>query len=85
MFQAQERGPLIFKVSSACTVLTREGEPQPKTTPQSNEPVDGTIVNGNWQQGPIYKMVTFAGDGYVDCGNGITFSSDAQFSIGHLA
>jgi hypothetical protein len=56
------------------------------TTAKNNapieEPVDGTIVNGSWQQGPIYKMVTFAGDGYVDCGDSLTFSNDAQFSIG---
>jgi hypothetical protein len=45
-------------------------------------PVDGTIVSGSWQQGPVTMMLTLAGDGYVDCGATIDFNASTKFSVG---
>jgi hypothetical protein len=61
-----------------------------KDTKASNKapidnPIDGTIVNGYWQQGPVTMMLALAGDGYVDMGDdsgaGITFNG-GNFSMG---
>ena len=50
-----------------------------------DKPIDGTIVNGYWQQGPVTMMLALAGDGYVDLGDdsgaGITFNG-GNFSVG---
>ena len=49
-------------------------------------PVDGTIVNGHWESNAYVpcKYQALQGDGYVDCGDSITFSTDTQFSVGCL-
>ncbi len=50
-----------------------------------DEPIDGTIVNGYWQQGPVTMMLALAGDGYIDMGDqsasGISFNG-GNFSVG---
>ena len=50
------------------------------------EPQDGTIVNGHWESNAYVpnKYQALQGDGYVDCGDSVTFSADAQFSVGCL-
>ena len=48
------------------------------------EPQDGAIVNGHWEENSVLptKYQALQGDGYVDCGSSITFSGDDQFSVG---
>ena len=51
-----------------------------------DEPQDGTIVNGHWESNAYVpnKYQALQGDGYVDCGDSVTFSADTQFSVGCL-
>ena len=48
------------------------------------DPQDGAIVNGHWEENSVLptKYQALQGDGYVDCGSSITFSGDDQFSVG---
>ncbi len=48
------------------------------------EPQDGNIVNGHWEENATLptKYQALQGDGYIDCSNSITFSGDDQFSVG---
>jgi hypothetical protein len=61
-----------------------EGNPSTvaKDSSPRDTPVDGTIVHGNWQMGPVCQMLTLAGDGYVDIGDSISFSATNAFSVG---
>jgi len=56
-----------------------------KDSSPRDTPVDGTITNGSWQDGPITKILTLAGDGYVDVGDSINFHAQSgvgKFSVG---
>jgi hypothetical protein len=52
----------------------------PNTTPNN-----GTITNGSWVQGPLSSVLSFGGNGYVDCTNGADVTlggSNSKFSLG---
>src|SRR5665647_3860817 len=51
-----------------------EGNPSAvaKDSSPRDTPVDGTIVHGYWQMGPVCQMLTLAGDGYIDIGDSIS-------------
>ena len=53
-----------------------------KDSSPRDTPVDGAIVHGSWQQGPVCQMLTLAGDGYIDIGDSISFSPTNAFSVG---
>ncbi|MGD6806531.1 MAG: LamG-like jellyroll fold domain-containing protein [Candidatus Bathyarchaeia archaeon] len=63
-----------------------EGTVATDSSPQ-DDPVDGTIVNGAWVDGPVTKVLQFNGAGYVDLTNAISFAIVGpmvtdRFSIG---
>ena len=61
-----------------------EGTPSTvaKDSSPRDTPVEGTIVHGYWQMGPVCQMLTLAGDGYIDIGDSISFSATNAFSVG---
>ena len=53
-----------------------------KDSSSSDTPNNGVIGNGSWQDGPVCKLLTFAGAGSIDIGNTLTFSSVNKLSVG---
>ena len=69
----------LYRLDEGTGAIAKDNSPQ-------ETPVDGTIVNGHWERNADVpsKYQALQGDGYVDCGNSITFSADDQFSVGCL-
>jgi hypothetical protein len=59
-----------------------EGETAKDHSPRET-PVDGSIVNGHWEYGgQLTKHIALQGDGYIDCGESISFDASDGFSVG---
>jgi len=69
----------LYRLDEGTGSVARDNSPR-------DMPVDGTIVNGHWESNAYVpcKYQALQGDGYVDCGDSITFSADTQFSVGCL-
>src|SRR5665647_1117018 len=65
----------LYHLNEASGTIAKDSSPR-------DTPVDGTIVHGNWQMGPVCQMLTLAGDGYIDVGDSISFSATNAFSVG---
>ena len=69
----------LYRLDEGTGTVAKDNSPR-------ETPVDGTIVNGHWESNTYVpnKYQALQGDGYVDCGDSVTFSTDTQFSVGCL-
>jgi hypothetical protein len=65
----------LYHLNEGSGVVAKDASPR-------DTPVDGSIVNGAWADGPVTKMLELAGDGYIDCGVTIDFNASTKFSVG---
>jgi hypothetical protein len=65
----------LYHLNEGTGVVAKDASPR-------DTPVDGSIVNGAWADGPVTKMLELAGDGYIDCGATIDFNASTKFSVG---
>ena len=65
----------LYHLDEGTGTVARDSSP-------SDTPNNGVIGNGSWQDGPVCRLLTFAGDGSIDIGNTLTFSLTNKISVG---